>query len=170
MQLTRWDFNNLRVPMMMDTSGKLWCTSKQLCEALGIKPEAIRKLAHDHKDELEFLSVTESHAKDFLKENKSEFGIKRVKQDMSLWSEDDMITIAVLSKSSVAKQFRKDLVKLIKEQARKSYVTRDEFNEIAIDRNRYIQLYGETSARLDRLEQIVGVDKTVKVSHLRLVN
>ena len=97
MKLVRWTYNNLHIPMMSDSQGELWCTSRQLCGALGLEPKALRELKRRNIEEFEFLSATENGAKEFLKENKTEFGIRRVRQDITLWSEDDMVTVAILA-------------------------------------------------------------------------
>jgi hypothetical protein len=74
--------------------------------------------------------VRKSDAIPFLKEHKVEFGLKYVRGDMRLWTEDDMILVAILSHAPSSKEFRKDLVQFIKANAVKDYVSREEYDSL----------------------------------------
>lgn len=128
MKLTRWEFMGLHMPMMEDDRGELYCTSKALCEALGINEGTLRSVYERHKEE--FLSVSICDAKEFLRQNKVEFGIKRIRSDMRLWSEDDMLTFAFHSKSVQSLEYRKQLRQFIKQNAKRGYVSRDAFENL----------------------------------------
>lgn len=92
---------------MMDIEGELYCTSKAICGALGVHEETLRSIYNRHTKEFALLSVSNCNAKEFLQQNRVEFGVKRVRGDMRLWSEDDMLTFAFHSKSDVSLEFRK---------------------------------------------------------------
>ncbi len=132
--------------MMEDDSGNLFCTSKALCEALRINDDTLRKTASRHQDELTSLSVTNSHAKEFIKNHREEFGVQRVRSDMRLWSEEDMILIAITARSSESKEFRSKLIRFIKENARRDTVSRDQHDQLV--------------ARLDKIEEFIPLFKT----------
>src|ERR1019366_8727176 len=133
MRLVRWEFNNLHMPMMADQAGDLWGTSQQLCGALGITKQALHEIKKRHLDEFELLRSTDSGPKEFLTENKVEFGIKRVRPNMVMWSENDMILVAILSRSSVSKEFRKELVDFIKANAKKGMVPQAEHTNVLME-------------------------------------
>lgn len=161
-QLIRWSFNNLHVPMIQGPNDVLFCTSKQLCEALAIQHDTLRKLKQAHKDEFDSLSVTFPHAKDFLRQHKIELGIKRIKSDLTLWTENEMILVAILSKSGASKSFRKELMAFVKSNAITGYVTKDEHNRVLME-------LGRTCVRLDNLERIAGLKNDPKRVELRVV-
>lgn len=150
MKIVRWSYNNLHVPMIRDDKGGLWCTNKALSEALGVTEQALRMVYRRRGDKLKGLSLTDCDAKDFITSNKVELGIGRLRKDMLLWSESEMIRIALWSKSSVSDVFVEEVVKLVREQATTGYVTQDEHNRVLIQ-------LGQTAARLDNIERIVGL-------------
>lgn len=117
MKLVRWSYNNLHVPMIQDGNGVLFCTANTLASALNVTEQNIRMLLVNKPEEFKGLSVNCVDAKELIKDHKVELGIKRVRNDMKLWSEDEMIMAALLSKSNVGNQFRRDLLKFIKENA-----------------------------------------------------
>lgn len=130
MKLVKWEFMSLCVPMMEDDAGELYCTSKAIISSLGMTEDQIRRTVSDHKEEFSSLSVRNTHANDFLRRNKAEFNVQRVRDDMRMWSEDDMLTFAFHSKSSKSLEFRKQLRVFIKQHATKNYVTKAHYNQM----------------------------------------
>lgn len=154
MKLVRWQFLGLHMPMMEDENGELYCTSKAICDALGISYDDLKHITMRHPEEFGNLRVTDCHSKDgglslsnlqpknkelrvgnpnakeFFTAHKTEFGIKRVRSDMRLWSEDDMLTFAFHSKSPQSLEFRKQLRRFIKQNATRGYVTQAQFDEL----------------------------------------
>lgn len=133
LKLVRWSFMGLHMPMLEMSNGDLCTTTKQLALALNAKEKVITNLARAHRDELSLVNTSSEGVKEFLKSNRVEFGLKKVKHNLLLWTEDDMILIAILSKSVVSKQFRKGLVAFIKENATRDYVERSEYDQIKSD-------------------------------------
>ncbi len=172
MKLVRWEFNNLHVPMMEDDQGNLFCTTKQLASALNCPEDTIRRIRRRHEDELADVSKTFCLAKEFLESHKAEFAIGRMRKDLTVWTEDDMILVAILSKSQVGKEFRRNLVSFIKANARKDYVQasvherlREEHAKLRADVDSimsYLDMTASTSGKL------LNAQKQTK--HLRLVN
>lgn len=165
MKITRWSFHNLHMPMIEADDGTLYCTTKQLADALGVTEVHVREIKRLHKDELDTVRVNEIGAKDFLLRNKAEFRIERVKSDMNLFTEDDMIGIAMIARSTVSKAFRKELIKFVKENAKRDMVP--------------MSVHEAAMQRLDNLEAIVlghvsQAGKTLNeyksVKHLQLVH
>lgn len=164
MKLVRWEFLGLHMPMMEDEDGELYCTSKAICNALGLSKDALDHIVTRNAEEFgslrltncqskddgpslpnlqakdgnlsvtncysKDLSVSNPNAKEFFTAHKTEFGIKRVRSDMRLWSEDDMLTFAFHSKSPQSLEFRKQLRKFIKQNATRGYVTQAQFDEL----------------------------------------
>jgi prophage antirepressor-like protein len=120
----------MHTPMMENEEGELFCTSLGLCSALGIPLDALDKLAMRHKDELSPLRLTDRTSKEFFQEHRVEFGITRVRSDLRLWSELDMLAVATYSRSPVAKEFRREMWQFVKKNATKNYVTREEYNQL----------------------------------------
>jgi prophage antirepressor-like protein len=127
MKLARWSFQNLHIPMLEDEQGSLYCINQALTSALGLTEASLRKLYFQHKGEFDGNCVTSSNAIQFLREHKTEFGLRYVRGDMRLWSENDMILIAVLSRSPVGSEFRKGVIQLIKDNARKEYISKEQY-------------------------------------------
>lgn len=137
MELIGMFFNHLIVHMLdSEEDDMLWTTSAAVCKALEIKKSALRNLYARNQDEFE--SVTLSDAKEpfqkFFQENKDAFDIRRMRKDTRLWSENDVILIAMLCRSSISKEFRREFVKYIKQNAinrvLKDFVTREEFEQL----------------------------------------
>jgi hypothetical protein len=118
------------LPMMEDKDGELFCTNKCIEDGLGLTPDNVRKIYQVNKDEFSALSVTNPHAKDFLKTHKNEFGVKRVRSDMRLWNEDDMLTFAFKANTDKGIEFRRNLRKFIKENAKRHYVSKEQFDDL----------------------------------------
>jgi hypothetical protein len=131
MKLTKWENDRMLMPMMEDENGTLYCTSSSLCQALQINESTLRSVYERHSDEFSELSVSNCNAKEFLQGNRASFGIQRVRDDLRIWTEDDMLMFAVLSKSNLSKEFRKDFIKFMKMNARRGYVSREEYEALA---------------------------------------
>lgn len=130
------------MPMMEGEDGVLYCTTKAVCEGLGIVPRVLDNIRRRHADELSDLRSTNCGSKDFLLQNKDALGLERVRNDMRLWTEDDMLMFAIYSRSGIAKDFRRSLIQFIKENARKGYVPGD--------------VHARTEARLSAIEEILA--------------
>jgi hypothetical protein len=115
---------------MVDIRGDLYCTSKSICEALAINESTFREIYNVHRLEFGGLSVGNSDAKEFLQQNRVEFGIKRVRKDMHLWSDVDMLTFAFHAKSPAASCYRKQFIQFIKQHAKIESVSYEEFNQL----------------------------------------
>jgi len=143
MRLFHWQFDTLVVPMMEDESGTLYTTSSVLAHALGVTENNLVYLYQAHPDEFDGARVSTTHANSFFQQNMEEFGIQRVRQDIHLWTENDMILFAALSRSDQGKEFRKQMVQLVKQQARKTLITKEQFDAIV----------GELMVRINELEK-----------------
>jgi hypothetical protein len=130
MKLVRWQFQGLVMPMIQDENGELYCTSKAICEALGVCEETLRYVYNTHKEEFSSLSVGNSNAKEFFLEHKTELGIKRVRSDIRLWTEDDMLGFGFFLKSDEAREYRRQLRQFIKTNAMVNTVSREEHEQL----------------------------------------
>lgn len=168
MKLVRWSFHNLHIPLMEADDGTLYCTNQVLTAALGISKTTILKMYSNHKNEFSGLCMTDAHTKEFFRTHKAEFGISYLRDDMHLWSEDDMILIAVLSRSAAGAEFRRGIVQLIKSNARRETVSREQYEADIAD------LRGQLQELKDLFENAVSaagatLQAKKKVKHLRLV-
>ncbi len=169
MKIVRWSFNNLHIPVLQDDQGNLFCTTKQIAEALGVTEQAIRTIALRNNDKLRGLSVTDRDAKT-LKSNKVELGIARVRKDMKIWSESDMIRIALWSRSEVADEFTDHVIKFVRDNAKinslEGYVTKEEYNNLCAENQKLLIELGRQSVEIEQIKRILSTEKPVK---LRLV-
>jgi hypothetical protein len=117
-------------PMMEGSNGELFTTGPSIEKSLGLTKTMMTKVYRNNQREFEALRVPVGHPKEFLKEHKSLFGIKRVRADLNIWSADDMLTFAFHSKSEKSIEFRISLRKFIKEHSKKHYVTREQYEEL----------------------------------------
>ncbi len=171
MHLSRWSFHNIHMPMLALDDGTLCCTSQSLCSALNLKESALHKIRHTHRSEFDGRSLTESKAKEFIRTHQVEFGIRRVRSDMILWTEDDMILVAILSKSSVSKEFRKQLVAYVKKNATRDFVTKEEHQKLLDRMGALEELVAQVRPDLDSVASAAGtaLEAQKRVRHLRLV-
>src|SRR5690348_769703 len=107
MKLVRWSFHNFQVPMMEDEEGHLWCTSAALCGALGLNKRTFQTIYLVHKDHFgdHTLRALDPSTKAFLVEHRDEFGVSRLRGDLRLWSDNDMLWFAAKSNSPAAREF-----------------------------------------------------------------
>ena len=172
MKKVRWDFQGLHVPMMEDSNGNLYCTFKQLSDALQCPEATIRAMRRRRANEFSGFCVSKCNAisdiREFLEQNRIEFGLRYVRDDMAIWTEDDMIMAAVMIKNTVGKEFRKNLVKFIKENARKGYVHESEFNSRMTEMNQKIDnLAAYLNANASEAGRKLNAQKQTK--HLRSI-
>ncbi len=161
MKLVRWSFHNIQMPMMENDTGQLFCTSSALCAALGAQEEALRQVYRRHPNDFEGVCVTDCHAIEFLREHKQEFGMKYVRGDMRLWSEQDMVSFAMLSRSDVSVDFRRQLNEFIRTNARRDYVSKEQYMELEEElaktiasRDSFEEELAGVKGRLAKLESI----------------
>lgn len=87
--------NNLPIPMP-SIDDELYITQDNLSKLLGISAGCLNKTYNNRKDEFDAVSANIIRANEFLKQHKHLLGIKRVRKDMHLWTEDDMLTFGML--------------------------------------------------------------------------
>jgi hypothetical protein len=181
--------------MMEGADGALYTTNAIVCAIFGWEASVPLQLYRRHKEQFDSRSMTvihakefdplsvsvsdtnakevdplsrnDSDAKEFLAQNKAIFGIKRLRKDMHLWTEDDILTFAFLAQSQRGLEVKRELKKFLKEQALKNYVPRQDWDQLLAS---YAALYAqnqsyeaalqalqaqfqELSARLSDLEQ-----------------
>ena len=186
MKLVRWEFQSLHIPMIEMEDGLLVCCGKQLAESLGTTEGALRSLRLIRKKSFSNLSVNSIDAKGFLEKHKVEFGIQRLRKDIRIWTEDDMIMAAVLVKSERGDEFRMDLAQFIKKNATRVYIEdikqRDQLIAELRSENDFMKAHAERVTALEAelaearpyLQQMASAAGKVlqvqtKTKHLRVV-
>ena len=120
-ELVKVDYGTLKAPAM-ELEGTLYFNNVGVYSALGMSPEGLRSILHDHGGQLDPirpLSVSNSNAKEvesFLQANQEVFGIKRLNKSIVWFSEDDFLGICFLATSDSAKAAQKDFKRYIKER------------------------------------------------------
>ncbi len=130
LQLVTWTFQSLVVPMIQLPDGKLYCTSKALCDALGLSTAALKQLHKSREKQLSPLRVSQTHSKEFFVEHRVRLGLSRVRADMVLWSERDMIRIAMWSQAPNALDFQESLIDMVRDAAVKQHVPQSTYDAI----------------------------------------
>ncbi len=108
MKRVRWSFESFHVPMMEDDDFELYTTRKVACMALGISEESLKQIFRLHPKEFTSPRDMKHTAKEFLRENRVEFGIRRVRNDLHLLNEDDLFTVAFHAMSVKSLNFSMD--------------------------------------------------------------
>jgi hypothetical protein len=132
-------------PMMENKQGELFTTGPAIQQALDLTKQAFLNIYKRNQVEFDSLRSTFCLPKDFLRDNKELFGIKRVREDMTIWSADDMLTFAFHSKTEKSLEFRVSLRRFIKEHSRRHYVTREQYEQMMSDRDMYKQKFDKLS-------------------------
>jgi len=130
MNLFKWQFANLTVPMIELEPGHLRCTNKGIEAALGVNASTLRDVYREHADRFTPLSVGKSDAKGFLREHREVFDIQRVRSDTKLWTPRDMLRFARYITSPAADEFHERVIDLIEEQARVGAIAPEEFRAL----------------------------------------
>ena len=157
MKVSNYTFRNLYFPLLHLDNGSRFGLTNGLAHALGIDPHALRTVFKRHEDEFDSNCATDCDAIEFLKENKVQFGLKYVRGDMRLWSLHDMILMALLSRTSVSKEFRRDIISYVEENAHEEIVAIGMERDEAV--RKYNALIEETRGmhgRLENLEELVA--------------
>ncbi len=138
MRFVKWEIvEGVVVPMMEDDNGQLWGTNKTVASMLGISTDTVRHIYEDHREEFGGLSVADSHAnslsvgqpgvKEFLVVHKKDFGISRVRSDMRLWTDDDILTFCYKATGAKAIDIRRKFTRFIKEHSKRHMISKEEF-------------------------------------------
>jgi hypothetical protein len=88
-----------------------------LADSLGVTAGDLDVSFHTRKEEFDGLRLSSTKAKEALEQHREMFGVQRLRQDMHIWSENDMLMHAMIARSSIGRQFRKGLIELIKKSA-----------------------------------------------------
>lgn len=120
-KIVHWKFHNLVIPMLK-IGGILYSTYHMLASALEVTPDDLRMIRNTRPDEFDGIRLGDLSAKypsvkNVYANNKGLFGIERLRDDMHIPTEDDMLSFGFAIRSSIGKEFRKGLKELIKKHA-----------------------------------------------------
>lgn len=155
-----WTFANLNLPMIKLPDGRLVCTSKAVCRALGINKEALRFLASKYVDKLSRICVSETNANGFLQENRDLYELNYIRGDMRLWTPDDLLWFARHATSAQSDEAYVEIINLVKREARAGLVSIEEWRGMEAQltelRRENLEMQ-EWRRRIEVLEDILGV-------------
>jgi prophage antirepressor-like protein len=152
MNVIPWKFRNLIIPMAL-VGGRLYTTTQVLAKALGVSYDAIYHSYLRNKDRLEKLNLTNCQAKEVFAQNKEAFGIKRLRADMHVWSESQMIFLAFNCRSEQGQEFSDAVIDLVIQEARANMHTDEEMAQAVTQvQMQYTSEIADMKARLDALE------------------
>lgn len=169
MQLYALPLGTIRIPMI-SSSGGLYCTSLGLRSALGITKAELHRLFDEHRDEVSPLRAEDEQAQalfGFLRANKLEFGMHRLRSDMMIWSLRDAITIAALVNTAIGRDFSRRGITAMEEQMRShaQSLSNADYERLV---NRVSELENENGHLRSEKSQLVGVvmDLSKQVLHI----
>ena len=125
-----WRFRSLVVPMIMGNDGVLYTTSKAMSSALGISLPSLSQIYKRASHRFSDLRLTQSQSKSTFLDHRHEFGITRAREDMRIWTENDMIRFAACATSEAAEDFMQGVIELVKANAKIGSVTKEEHESL----------------------------------------
>jgi prophage antirepressor-like protein len=152
MNVIPWKFRNFIIPMA-SVAGRLYTTTQMLSKALGVSYDAIYHSYLRNRDRLQNLNLTNCQAKEVFAQNKEAFGIKRLREDMHIWSEAQMIFLAFNCRSEQGQEFSDAVIELVIREARTNMHTDEEMaGAIAEVQMQYAPEIADLKARIAALE------------------
>jgi hypothetical protein len=110
--------------MVEDDERRLWTTTSGIALALGVTVRAIYNLYSRntrHFEEVTHSVTLHQQVLNFIKDRGAHFGVKHFRHDLRIWSEDDVLTFAVLCRSPQGIAAKRDFLRFIKENMRRDY-------------------------------------------------
>jgi hypothetical protein len=158
MKILDWKSENFCCAMVEDEERQMWTTTSGIAVALGIEPRSVLQLYQRRKAHFDELSGSNRTAKEevlaFLAQHQQHFGIRRMRPDLHLWSEDDVLTMAVLCNSPQALRAKKEFLQFIKSNMRREYATlQTQYDEVL----RRLMLIEEALPAVQKLRSAAGV-------------
>lgn len=135
MKLVSWKFKALVIAMVRLPDGMLLCTSKALCNALGLSEQALWNVVNRYKNRLHPIQVrtlgTQNESlKDFLNQYRDTFGIQRLRDDMLLWPLKEALGVAFHVHTNLAWEFHQAAIELVEKNAAEQGVSRTEWDAL----------------------------------------
>lgn len=170
MRLVYWEYKGVKVPMAEDAAeGKLYCTSRVICQGLGLKEKDLEDMCRRHSEHFQdSLKPAICGFKDFIREHKEEFGVQRVRK---VYTDAELIAFAILSRSPVSIGFMQDYIKFVRSRVAVGFVSQEEHEALKAQ-------FESQQVRLEVIEKFVEematedgrrLNQHKKVKHLHLV-
>ena len=114
---------------MVEFNGVLYATTPQLEKVFGVTRHSLNRLVRSYPQEFTQRTVGDLTANNVIrKELTADLGIKRLRKNTHLWSEDDLIGITWLIRSDIARRCRAEFKEILKQHARRDTVTKDQLS------------------------------------------
>ena len=81
------------LPLFKLKDGRWVCTTNDLVANIGCGVSTLLQAAHIHRHRLSFLTIRNTDSKEFLKDRKGEFALKRLRDSSRLWTVDDVLLL-----------------------------------------------------------------------------
>jgi hypothetical protein len=168
-ELVRWGFRGLSVPMIA-VGSVLVCTNKQIGIGLGCGQNSLWNAYNQHREEMDELRYTNRVPKEFLTAHKAELGIDRLREDLTLWTEDAMINFAFYIRSPQAVAFRTELRRFVKENRSVNTVPRADHDALRSEFHEFKSLVLEAIPSINKTASLAGAALAAQkgIRHLRL--
>ena len=183
MRVLDWQGNDFSCAMVEDDNGKMWTTTAGIALALHADDKTILKIHGRHKEQFEdSLRVANRHSneqfemdasgtncssksqvREFLAKNMLQFGVKRMRKDLHIWSEDDVLVFAVLCRTPHANIVRKEFLQFIKDNLRREY--RREYAQLRAEHDELLQRMVAVEAALPSINQSASASGAALRAH-----
>lgn len=124
--------NNLSIPML-SIDGELYITQHNLANLLGVDEITLRRRYQRKREDFESNRVQSLNANEFIKQNKTKFGLKYVRNDMRLWTEDDMLTFGQIVRGEKGRRIRKEMRIVIKQHSKHYVISPETYEKLSAD-------------------------------------
>lgn len=156
MHLVRYTLCDIDL-MMVDIEGTLYCSTPQLEKVFGLDDSNLSKLVRNYPEEfskatceiLTRYNVPPKEVRDGLM-------LKRLRKNTRLWSEDDLIGITWLVRSDIARKFRAQFKKILKEHASMGYVSKEAHLNLLAAHTELAAQVGPLMSAVSSLQEEVG--------------
>ena len=148
MQLITLSIQGLSVTMV-EIDGMLWCSNSMAAQGLGCSEQNLLQTYQRHKKEFSDSSTLSCRVSE-LRPHAEALGAKQIRKNTRFWSEDDLLVLAVLSRTDIGVEFRKEFVKLMKANARRDLFTKDQMEMFMMNATK------ELREELKELKEFVG--------------
>ena len=167
MKLVKYTLCDIEL-MMVDIEGTLYCSTPQLEEVFGADESNLTKLVRKHSEEFSKATceiLTRYNVP--LKEILDGLGLKRLRKNTRLWSEDDVIGFTWLVRSDIARQCRAQFKEILKQHARRETVSREMYDHL---QKQHMALLNQVPILIETIKEVKREQDAMKESQRQMAS
>ena len=108
----------------------LYATTKVVALAVAVSEKEMINFHTWNRQSMDTLSARILGAKEFLRENRVEFGVDRVRDDLVLWSIPDIMYATSRIRTPEAHAFRVEFSRLVVENVRRAHISSEQYTTL----------------------------------------